>query len=200
MRFESARCPAIISDFVHHPMTLSVGQAMRIEVDRLKELGGKFAEFYEVGSLELDDQEIRLTTAAEVNGRVRRSGDEVELRGELHTTVESVCSRCLKPVALPIDAEFDERFVPAVSWRAEEQHELQEEDLNLAVFDGEAIELDDLIREEILLAMPSQVLCRADCRGLCPICGIDRNTRTCECEATQVDERWEKLKELQRRG
>ena len=84
-----------------------------------------------------------------------------------------------------------------MSWRSEEQHELSEEDLNLAVFNGEAIELDDLVREEILLALPAQVLCRESCRGLCPVCGVDRNLSTCDCEARQIDSRWEALKDLQ---
>lgn len=170
---------------------------MRIEVDRLEELGGKFSQVYEVDSLPLEDEDIRLTEPAEVRGRIRRSGKEVELRGELHAKIKSVCSRCLKPVELPIHAEFAERFVPAVSWRAEVQHELREEDLNLAVFDGEAIELNDLVREEILLAMPAQVLCRDDCKGLCPICGVDRNTDSCQCERAGADSRWQKLRELQ---
>src|SRR5882762_6965149 len=166
---------------------------MRIELDRLEELGGKFSEAYDVDSLPLDEEDVRLTEPAEVRGRIRRSGQEVELRGELNAKIESVCSRCLKPVELPIHAEFAERFVPAVSRRAEEQHELQEEDLNLAVFDGEAIELDDLVREEILLAMPAQILCREDCQGLCPTCGIDKNTGSCQCAAPDGDSRWEQL-------
>jgi uncharacterized protein len=169
---------------------------MRIELDRLEELGGKFSEAYDVESLPLDEEDVRLAEPAEVRGRIRRSGQEVELRGELHAKIESLCSRCLKPVQLPIHAEFAERFVPAVSWRDEEQHELQEEDLNLAVFDGEAIELNDLVREEILLAVPAQILCREDCKGLCPTCGIDRNASSCECAGPGGDSRWEKLKDL----
>lgn len=169
---------------------------MQIEVDRLKELGGRFSQSYEVGGLLLDDQDIQLAEPAEVHGRVRRSGNEVELRGEVRTRVQVGCSRCLKPVELPIHSEFDERFVPAVSWRAEEQHELQAEDLNLAVFDGAAIELDDLVREEILLAVPTRVLCREDCKGLCPLCGIDRNAGSCRCEIVDGDGRWQELKNL----
>ena len=173
---------------------------MRIEVDRIEKLGGKFSQAYVVDSLLLADTEIRLTEPAEVRGRIRRSGPEVELRGELHTTVEAVCGRCLKAVELPVHAEFTERFVPAVSWRDEEQHELGEEDLNLAIFDGETIQLDDLVREEILLAIPNQVLCSRDCKGLCAICGIDRNTDSCQCEDTGVDERWDRLRELRSRS
>jgi uncharacterized protein len=169
---------------------------MRIELDRLEEHGGKFSRTYEIGELSLDDTEVRLVKPAEVSGRVRRDGKEVELRGELHARIETACDRCLQPVELSIRAEFKERFVPAVSWRAEQQHELQEEDLNLAVFDGEAIEMDDLVREEILLAVPGHILCREDCRGLCPVCGIDRNQGSCQCEPGGTESRWQGLENL----
>ena len=75
---------------------------------------------------------------------------------------------------------------------------MHEDDLNVAVFDGEGIELDEVIREEILLALPAAVLCRESCKGLCPICGVDRNLNDCQCESREVDSRWQKLKELQR--
>jgi uncharacterized protein len=169
---------------------------MRIELDNL-EKSGEFAQTYRPGELALDDSELRLIEPAEIRGRYRKNGEEVALHGHLSATVEAPCARCLKPVALPLAAELSERFVGAVSWRDEEQHELREEDLNLAVFNGEAIELDDLVREEILLAMPAQVLCREDCQGLCPICGMDRNVSQCECESRQTDARWGALKDLQ---
>jgi uncharacterized protein len=170
---------------------------MRIELDKLEEQGGKFAQVYDPTELPLDEPDIRLLEPAEVSGRIHRAGKEVELRGRLHTRLEVVCGRCLKPVELPLAKEFKERFVRAVSWAAEEQHELQAEDLDLAVFDGEGIELDDLVREELLLAVPVNVLCREDCRGLCPTCGIDRNLSDCQCQINEIDARWEKLKELQ---
>lgn len=169
---------------------------MRIELDKLEQDSGKFSRTYEPGELSLDDDEVRLVEPAEVSGRVRRDGNEVELTGELRAKIETACDRCLQPVNLSIGAEFKERFVPAVSWRDEQQHELQEEDLNLAVFDGEAIELDDLVREEILLAVPAHVLCREDCKGLCPVCGIDRNQGTCQCETGGTDSRWQGLENL----
>ena len=169
---------------------------MRLELEKLEEESGKFARVYETNELPLDS-DVWLVEPAEVRGRIRRDGKEVELRGKLDTKLEVMCGRCLQPVQLPIAAEFKERFVRAVSWAAEEQHELQAEDLNVAVFDGEGIELDDLVREELLLALPANVLCREDCRGLCPTCGIDRNLRDCQCESEEGDSRWQALKELQ---
>lgn len=169
---------------------------MRIELDRLEQEGGRFSRTYKPGELSLDDDQVVLVGPAEVSGRIRRDDKEVELSGELRAKIETACDRCLQPVKLSLGAEFSERFVPAVSWRDEEQHELQEEDLNLAVFDGEAIELDDLVREEILLAVPAHVLCREECKGLCPVCGIDRNQGSCQCETGGTDSRWQGLENL----
>jgi uncharacterized protein len=169
---------------------------MRIELEKLEGSRGTFAHVYQVSEIPFDETELRMIAPAEVRGRVRRANDEAELRGELRAKVSVPCARCLKPVELPIEVKFAERFVPAVEWRDEEAHELQEDELNLAVFDGEAIELDDVVREEIVLAIPGQVLCREDCKGLCPVCGIARNESPCNCETTAVDIRWEKLKDL----
>ena len=171
-------------------------RVMRIELDRLREFGGQFSHTYQAGELSLDDEEARLAGPAEVEGTIKRAGEAVELSGDLRVTIEVSCSRCLQPVVLPLNADFDEKFVPAVSWRSEEQHELSEEDLNLSVFDGESVELDEVVREEILLAVPGHVLCSEDCQGLCPICGINRNLGSCQCETKETDSRWQGLKDL----
>ena len=163
------------------------------------EIPGKapsFAHRYAPDELALDDRDLRLAEPAGVEGRIRRTGGELQVSGTLTTTVETPCARCLKPVLIPIRAEFFERFVTAVSWQGEEQHELASEDLNLSVFDGETIDLDELVREEIELATPVQVFCREDCKGLCPVCGVDWNLKTCKCGTQEIDSRWEKLKDL----
>lgn len=168
---------------------------MRLELENLGK-DPSFEHSYAPDELPLDEQDLRLAEPAGVKGRIRRQGDEVQVSGTLTTTVETPCARCLKPVLIPIKAEFFERFIRAVSWRGEEQHELASEDLNLSVFDGETIALDELVREEIELAIPGQVFCREDCKGLCPVCGIDWNLKTCECGTQEIDSRWEKLKGL----
>jgi len=169
---------------------------MKIELDRLQELGGRFSHIYQPQELSLDDEDAALAEPADVRGRIKRSGEAVDLRGVLRATIEVACGRCLKPVRIPVNAEFEERLIPAVSWSGEPQHELTEDDLNLSVFDGEAIDLDQLVREEILLAVPGHVLCREDCQGLCPGCGIDRNLATCQCETEEIDSQWQKLKDF----
>ncbi|HYX28910.1 MAG TPA: DUF177 domain-containing protein [Pyrinomonadaceae bacterium] len=168
---------------------------MRIDVENLEKSGGKIARTYGIDELTFDEQELKVLEPVTVSGRVRQR-NEVELRGDLHTKVAVPCGRCLKPVEFAIDVEFAERFTPAVVWKHEEQHELSEDDLSLAAFDGQAIELDDLVREEITLALPGHVLCDEACKGLCPNCGTDLNVSTCDCSTKQIDSRWEKLKDL----
>ena len=169
---------------------------MRIELENLERGGGDFSREYAPGDLRFDDQDLRLVEPVVVAGRIRRK-NEVELRGRLVTKVAVACGRCLKSVEFPIEVEFTERFTAAVAWKDEEQHELQPEDLDLAVFDGQGIELDDLVKEEIMLAIPVRTLCQEQCQGLCPNCGTDLNAGSCDCATRQIDSRWEKLKDLQ---
>jgi uncharacterized protein len=114
--------------------------------------------------------------------------------------VTVACSRCVNPVKLPIDEKLHVTFMPVNEMPAEEADdedgaEVPEDDLDLFPYDGEAVDLEPLFREQFVLAVPFAPLCREDCKGLCPQCGIDRNTGTCECEAP-MDPRLAALKGL----
>ena len=169
---------------------------MRIELEELERNGGAFAHTYEAEELMLDDEQARLTVPPEVRGRVVREGREVRLRGSIRTRAEVECDRCLKTIEVPVETEFDVAFIPSTDYERDETHELQAEDLSLSVFEGEEIDVDELVREQVLLALPSRVLCREDCKGLCPTCGVNRNTETCACEEADVDPRWSALKDF----
>src|SRR5260370_32907495 len=112
---------------------------MRIEVDRLEDFGGRFAEVCSAEELPLDDRDARLIKPAEVRGEIERNGPEIEFRGQVSTEIEVPCDRCLKSVALPIHTAFDATFVPAVSWGSSPEHALSEDALQLRVFDAHAL-------------------------------------------------------------
>lgn len=169
---------------------------MRIELDRLQETGDRFAHVYEPEELVLDEEHARLTLPPEVSGRVQTSGRQVRLRGKITARAEVDCDRCLKAVTVPVETEFDVTYVPEEDYRESEAAELQEEDLGLSVFDGETIDVDELVREQLLLALPARALCGEECKGLCPVCGADRNTNACDCETKEVDPRWAGLKAM----
>jgi len=127
-------------------------------------------------------------------------------RGELTVA----CSRCVNPVKLVIDEKLRVTFMPrheipadddaAASGAPEgpegdEGPEVADEDLDVFPFDGERIDLEPLFREQFVLAIPYAPLCTETCKGLCPQCGIDRNTASCTCEPP-IDPRLAVLKGL----
>jgi uncharacterized protein len=109
--------------------------------------------------------------------------------GQLTAGVEQECRRCLAPVVSEVDIPLDLRFDPEI--------EVEDEADGLYALDPGADELDLLpaLREELLLALPDFPVCREDCRGLCSICGADRNESPCDCRSDEIDPRWEVLKE-----
>jgi uncharacterized protein len=169
---------------------------MRIEVDQLEGSGRTFAHSYEPEELILDEERARLTEAPQVRGNASRRGEEVRLRGSVTARAEVDCDRCLKSVAVPIETEFDLTYIPASIYVEQETAELQEADLLVSVYEGDAIDVDEIVREQILLALPERALCREECHGLCPVCGTDRNVNGCACEEKEVDPRWAALKDL----
>lgn len=172
---------------------------MRIEVDQLKEASTSFAKVYAPAELQLEDDFMRLASEAKVEGRASKKREEVRLLGKLDASVEVPCDRCTAPVNVPVNADFDVTYLPAEALTVEaEATELQEDDLNFAAYEGGSIDIDELAREQILLALPTRQLCREDCKGLCPTCGADLNTHTCRCEQQEIDPRWAALAALKK--
>ena len=115
-----------------------------------------------------------------LRGRMTKSGDDYLLMGHLGGALETTCGRCLEPARVPVDVDLTITFVPA-----DEDDEEIADDEDVVGFAGNEIALDDELRDEILLAMPLQVLCKESCQGLCPVCGGNRNANPCDCEALQ---------------
>jgi DUF177 domain-containing protein len=169
---------------------------MRIELEKLDGTNGQFAHVFETAELSLEDDRARLKGPAEVRGTIKREDGQVRIRGKVSAQVELECDRCLRPITVPVAADFNVDYVPASNYAADQFTELGDDDLSLSVFDGEAIDIDDLVREQVILALPSRALCREDCKGLCPVCGIDKNLKGCECESHPVDPRWAALNDF----
>ena len=173
---------------------------MRIEVEELTATAKPFEHTYGPEEVELDEEGARLISAAAVRGDASRKGERVRLRGEIKTEVELLCGRCAAPARAPLSVEFDASFVPReVEAAKDENVELLAEDLGLGAYDGDAVELDELVREQVLLALPLRHLCREDCKGLCQRCGADLNAGDCSCEQGGTDPRWAALADLKNR-
>lgn len=170
---------------------------MKLEVDNLSAAESSFEHAYAADELLLDEgDEARLLPGAVVAGKASRKGDEVRLRGRISARVESRCDRCAGPVAMPLEIEFDAPYAPVAENSSLENLELNQPDLDVSFYEGEAIEVDELVREQILLALPARLLCREDCQGLCALCGADLNEEPCACQQKEVDPRWAALAAL----
>ncbi len=172
---------------------------MRIEVEKLNEAGFPFAARYAPGELELEDDAARLVSEAKLEGRASKRREQIRVQGTVNASVEVHCDRCVAPVQIPVNAEFDVTYVPEeVLETTAEATELQADDLTFATYAGDELDLDELAREQLLLALPARHLCREDCKGLCLTCGEDLNTEACHCEAQEIDPRWAALAALKK--
>jgi uncharacterized protein len=134
---------------------------------------------YEVDDVRLDIADD-LQLAQPINGEVRlsRTGRSVLARAHLSTAIEGYCSRCLKAIVTPIEVDIEEEALPSIDIDTGLPVGEQDEPDALRLDDHHELDLAEPVREAISLAEPITLLCREDCRGLCPTCGVDLNTVT----------------------
>ncbi|MSP14088.1 MAG: DUF177 domain-containing protein [Chloroflexi bacterium] len=132
-------------------------------------------------------------------GRIRmvRTVDGILVTGKLKMTVEEECVRCLEPVAVPVKSDVEEEFVPTIDLETGATLPIADgQDEALLIDERHMLDLSEVIRQDILLAIPVHPLCRSDCKGLCVTCGQDLNEGSCDCREEQADPRWEALRDL----
>lgn len=143
------------------------------------------AELHLAGEPELD-----LEPGGRFAGRIDRGDEEsVHVRGHVSARLGIECGRCLERYPLPVDQELDLFFLPhrAGAEEAEDEVELSDRDMVVSYYEGERLDLGQVLREQFLLSQPMKKLCREDCRGLCPACGANRNVRACACPPVEGD-------------
>lgn len=168
---------------------------MNIVVAQISEDEGlNVHHLYPEGDPVLAGGESHLIGQCELTLRATRADNKVELIGGVNVVVEFECDRCLATLSIPVEASFDLLYVPPIG--TGDEHELGANDLSLGFYQDGVIDVDDLAREQIELALPMARLCSQECRGLCPECGANLNLGECACSEDQVDMRWAALKEL----
>jgi uncharacterized protein len=131
--------------------------------------------------------------AAELLGH---SIGEIRVHGNLDVRVEAPCDRCLEAVTFPVKNQFDLVYVPASEAAAGGEEKIDAAEVEVGYYEGGGILLDDVLREVILLALPMRLVCSEECKGICPVCGQNRNQRVCSCHTTAADDRWNQLKNI----
>jgi uncharacterized metal-binding protein YceD (DUF177 family) len=118
-----------------------------------------------------------------LRGVLERSGDDFLLRGDLRGGLESTCARCLEPARVMFDVPLAVTFVEKSPGSGDDDDD--DDDGDVVFFDSDEIDLGAELRDELLLAMPLSPLCQEGCRGLCAVCGGNRNLTPCDCEESQ---------------
>jgi uncharacterized protein len=114
---------------------------------------------------------------------------DIRLRASATGHFEQLCARCLEPVEQPLHAKFDLLFRPDSADADPGERAITEDETEIGYYEQSGLSLEDSVREQVLLTLPSRSLCQPDCKGLCPHCGSNRNVNPCECVEKPVDPR-----------
>jgi DUF177 domain-containing protein len=144
-------------------------------------------------------EDFRVIRPVMLTAKIYKDRDRFRLVGSVQTVLEFACSRCLEPFEQPVDAEFDIRYLPQ-SENTGEEREVEEDDLTVAFYRDDVIDLGQLLEEQFYLTLPMKPLCRDECKGLCPSCGVNLNVETCGCQVRWEDPRLAGLKALMNRN
>lgn len=172
---------------------------MRLDLSHIRQPESAFLRQYEPSAFAEQDEDYRVVAPVALAFTIHKDQDRFRLVGSVATALELRCSRCLEPFTLPVDSAFDLRYLPEGTAAPDvdtDDGELADDDTAATFYRDETIDLGDLVREQFYLALPMKPLCRPDCKGLCPQCGTNLNTDTCQCQPRWEDPRLAGLKAL----
>ena len=177
------------------------------------------------GSIEFLDPKLKQAGPLQASGQaelVMGSLGEIRVTGQVRVRLQSECDRCLEAAEFPVDSSFELYYRPVadgylgvnannvarrghrpeavIASRAVrlEEKSLDAGEAEMGFYEGDGLELNDVLREFILLALPMQKLCEENCKGICPVCGQNRNQNECRCQTDAGDDRWAALKEIRK--
>ena len=159
----------------------------------------RFDETFQPGSIDFSDAEIRQVTPLHAEGSatlLAHTDGEVRIRGGFQVQMEAECDRCLGKAIFPLDSSFDLFYRPMSYIAREEEVGIDEGEAEIGFYEGAGLAVADIVKEQVLLNLPMQRVCSEACKGICPVCGANRNEVDCQCEVKPVDDRWQALRNL----
>lgn len=174
-------------------------QVMLLSIKEMEVRKLPFAETWESNGFDFADPGIVQKSPLVVEGVAELlpdTGGEVRVSGRIRTDLETECDRCLGRASYHIDVPFDLFYSPLESTAGVEEVALDEGEAEMGFYEMPGLELEDIVREQLLLQLPMQRVCSETCKGICPVCGVNRNETSCACHPTLADDRWMALKSL----
>ncbi len=168
---------------------------MRITLAELELHRVTASERYAPGALDYHGAEFRQTALLQLDATAELLGAEIRIRGQLATCLEASCDRCLGAVQIPVQSDFDLFYRPMKTIAVEEEIEIPTDELEIGFYSGDGIELADVATEQVILSVPMKVVCKTDCKGLCPVCRVNLNLVRCDCAPPQQESPFASLME-----
>jgi uncharacterized protein len=147
-----------------------------------------------------DEDSYRIESPVRLAFDLYKDRQQFHLVGTVAGTLGLSCGRCLEGFSFPVDVAFDVLYLPHTENGGEGEWEVEDDDLTTAYYQGDEIDLGQLVREQFYLAIPMKPLCQEACRGICPECGTNLNVSSCACVRTSTDYRFAGLKSLLDKG
>ena len=169
---------------------------MQLDLTRYRQPLAQFAHTFQPQDVGEEGDAYEIVAPVELEFEIHKDKDKFRLVGRVRTQLELPCSRCLEPFRFPIDAAFDQRYLPASAAATDAEREVEEDDPETSYYSEDKIDLNELVREQFYLVLPMKPLCTEDCRGLCAQCGTNLNSGTCDCAPSWEDPRLGALKQL----
>lgn len=174
---------------------------MRIRVDEIPESGRTLRFHWDEEKLRQfvppdDPFNPKLIRPVNVVLNLSKHPDHIRITGTIDGPLEVSCHRCLTPFTFPLKETVDIYLMEEDRLPEEEETELESEELAYEFFDGEVIEVDQLVAEQIFLALPFKVLCSEECKGICPGCGANLNEESCRCKVDDRPSPFSKLRTI----
>ncbi len=173
---------------------------MQLDLTRYRQPLGQFSRTFQPQEVADEGDAYQIVAAVELAFDIHKDKDRFRLVGTAKTELELSCSRCLEPFRMPVNAQFDLRYLPPAEASTDTEREVGEGDLETSYYRDDQIDLNELLREQFYLALPMKPLCREACQGLCVQCGTNLNTGACSCAPVLTDPRLAPLRDLKTRA
>lgn len=161
----------------------------------------RFDETLQPGQIDFSGEEIEQSSPLKASGvaeLLAHSEGELRINGRYEVEMTAKCDRCLGSARFPLDARFDLFYRPVSVIAKDEEIAIDKGEVEIGFYEGGGLELEDVLREQVLLALPMQRVCSDVCKGICPVCGKNRNETGCDCKVEEEhSDRWEALRKLE---
>jgi len=165
---------------------------MLLEVGKISERGFSL-DFQMVVNQNL--VEGKADSPFDIHLELKRKGERVKSRSRVQGSVKLICSRCADEFSYGIDSEFSVDILP-VYYLREEKVSLQDKELDTVFYKNREIDIEKLIADQINILIPMKPLCKPDCKGVCPVCGANRNKVDCGHKIEALNPKLSQLKPI----